>query len=216
MKNLKLPYWLDSRLRKKFSEIYSEISVGLLDENGKLIKSHKQVCRSYTENFLAFIYSFYANMLVTPGYGFTAPHTADNTIFDITSTEQVISAANFACTGPVTNASNGLVVGTGAVAPTPLTRALTSKIANGVGAGQLSYAAQQCVSGVTVLGNVSTMKLLRTFQNLSGAQITVKEVGLYTSLSATHFMILMDLLSPVYDIPIGQTLSLELATQITT
>lgn len=217
MKKIRLPYFLDSKIRKRFSELYSEFLIQVHDKNGNLIRENKQVCYSYNENFLSMIYSLYANLggdLVN--YGFTAPHTSPNSVFSIANIETTVNAAILASTGPSTNALNGLVVGTGVVAPTPAARALTAKINNGIAAGQLVYSQQQCVSGVTVLGNVSTMTLFRTFLNSSPGAITVTEVGLYSSLSPTHYMLLFDLLAPSQNIGVGQTLTLQLSTQITT
>lgn len=214
---MKLPYFIDSKLKKKFSQIYSELVISIHDKDGKIIRTNKQVCDSYTENFLAGIYAMFANLGSGGiGYGFTAPHTSANSIFSIINVENTMSAANFAATAPATNAVNGLVLGTGSVAPTPSSRALTSPITHGSGPGQLVYQAGQCLAGTTILGNVSSFVLLRSFTNSSASTITVREVALYSSLTATHFMLLMDLLSPAQDVLSLQTITIQLTTQLTT
>jgi len=74
--------------------------------------------------------------------------------------------------GPETDDSYGIVVGTGTKAPALDDYNLDAKITHGTGTGQLYYFA----TSIT-LGN-GYVETTRSFQNLSGADITINEVGL--------------------------------------
>ena len=66
----------------------------------------------------------------------------------------------------------GLLVGTGTTSPTRDDYALESKIAHGTGSGQLYY------YQTDVLYGSDYVEARRTFNNQSGADITINEVGL--------------------------------------
>jgi len=66
----------------------------------------------------------------------------------------------------------GLLVGTGTTSPTRTDYSLESKIPHGTGSGQLYYYACEVVHGDDYV------EVRRTFGNESGADITIKEVGL--------------------------------------
>jgi len=68
--------------------------------------------------------------------------------------------------------TEGIVVGTGATEPTRDDYALESKIPHGTGTGQLYYYANDIFYGSDYV------EARRTFANQSGADITVREVGL--------------------------------------
>ncbi|RLI87201.1 MAG: hypothetical protein DRP01_02525 [Archaeoglobales archaeon] len=70
------------------------------------------------------------------------------------------------------NDDGGLLVGTGTTEPTRDDYALESKIPHGTGAGQLYYYTTSIIHGPDYV------EVRRTFANQSGADITVREVGL--------------------------------------
>jgi|WetSurMetagenome_2_1015567.scaffolds.fasta_scaffold244258_1 hypothetical protein len=101
-------------------------------------------------------------------------------IRDVTNTlrEIAVSSLNFQVTSATGDDSYGILVGTGNTPPTISDYALQTKIAHGVGAGQL-----QC-GGVTFglpTSNLTTshFTVTRNFANGSGSPITVYEIGLY-------------------------------------
>jgi len=76
------------------------------------------------------------------------------------------------------NANFGIVIGTSNAANSTSTYALYSQIANGTLTGQMQYGATN-ITSATSSGNTVSFQLNRTFNNNSGASITVAEVGLY-------------------------------------
>ena len=92
----------------------------------------------------------------------------------------------------------GIVVGTGDTPVTADDYNLASKIAHGTGAGQLSYGAvtlyDPFVSDYTV-----KQRIARSFTNNSGADITVKEIGLIVKTSVDNYlvMIIRDVITPL-------------------
>jgi hypothetical protein len=72
----------------------------------------------------------------------------------------------------------GIQVGTGTTAVAIDQYALAGKIAHGAGTGQLQYGAMSVLTPPQTVGNKRQFTAARTFTNLSGADITVNEVGL--------------------------------------
>lgn len=219
MKKLKLPFWLEKTLCKQFSMMYVEMEFIIKNPNGKIISSHKQIGKSVNENFLSSFYTGVHNCGVTTAYGFTAPHTSYKSVFQNNSSEVLLPNANtnFYCIGVANNDQYGIVVGTGAPSILPNTRALTAKIAQGVGVGQLVHNQQQSALGVTVLGSQSSLILTRTFLNSSGGLINVAECGIQANI-ATAFPVLIyiDAISPTAAVNNLQTLTINITFQITT
>lgn len=92
--------------------------------------------------------------------------------------EVAVSSLNFQSTAVANDDSFGIVVGTGNTPPVINDYAMQTKVANGIGAGQLQY------GGVTFglpTSNVSTshFTVTRNFANASGNPITIYEIGLY-------------------------------------
>lgn len=71
----------------------------------------------------------------------------------------------------------GILVGTGSTAVTNDDYNIETKIAHGIGTGQLQYLGMQ-VEDTIVDGDVTTLTLKRLFTNASGATITINEVAL--------------------------------------
>lgn len=219
MKKIKLPYWIHSRLAKKFSQIYSELIITTKDEFGNIIKTHKQVCDSYLSNFAQITYLNFAGRVAggaAPPYGVTLPYSSYALIeslgFNIGYAVQYRIGE-----GLLGDCYSGIIVGTDNTAPTANDVKLGSLITHGVGVGQLQYGLQSSTNGVTTLANISSFSLTRTFVNNSGAAITVNEMGFCTFYSGTrYFLMLRDLLSPSQIVNNAQTLTIQLITQITT
>jgi len=108
----------------------------------------------------------------------------------------------------------GIVVGTGAVAPTISDYALGTLIAHGAGAGQLQYSA---VTFGAPASNATTSQLTitRNHANASGGNITVNEVGLYCRAwdgTPRYIMIIRDVTGGIV-VPNGQTLTVNYRPQ---
>lgn len=100
----------------------------------------------------------------------------------------------FKASSPSGNSDYGIVVGTGTNAVTVSDYALQTKIVTGSGAGQLSYQAQ-VVNSPVLAGSTVSFTLQRTFNNTSGGDITIQEVGLivYGVPYTWYFLIARDL-----------------------
>lgn len=122
---------------------------------------------------------------------------------------------NFDCAGGVGDLGRGVMVGTGATAPTIDDYRLEATIGHGSGAGQLQY------GGVT-FGlpasdpTTSQFTITRDFANASGGDITVNEIGLYVvgwDGGARYFMVIRDVIAGGIVVPNGQTLTVNYREQ---
>ena len=104
------------------------------------------------------------------------------------STQSFTKKAN--CMGAAGEDDIGIVIGTSNTAPTESSYALGSQIANGTGTGQMVYGAGVSTDNTSTTPKylfrprikpttgTATISYVRTFENTSGAAITVKEAGL--------------------------------------
>lgn len=117
--------------------------------------------------------------------------------------------------GAAGDTSYGIVVGTGAVAPTISDYALGALIAHGAGAGQLQYGAVTFGAPASD-ATTSQLTITRNFANASGGNVTVNEVGLYCrareSGNARYFCIIRDTTGGIV-VPNGQTLTVNYRPQ---
>ena len=104
-------------------------------------------------------------------------------------------------------ATKGIVVGTGNTAESFESYALATPIANGVGAGQMSYVLSEAMNESYDAGTkTKTNTLLRYINNNSGGEITVAEVGLIAQVNGPYShqpmaLISRDVLNPVVVVP---------------
>jgi hypothetical protein len=113
----------------------------------------------------------------------------------------------------------GIVVGTGAVAPTISDYALGTIIQHDAApptAGRLQYGAVT-FGAPSADATTSQMTITRNFANSSGGAITVNEIGLYCrayySAAAGYFMIIRDVIAGGIAVPPGQTLTVNYRPQ---
>jgi len=92
--------------------------------------------------------------------------------------EVAVSSLNFQSTAAANDDSYGSVVGTGNTPPTIDDFALPTKVANGVGAGQLQYGGVTFGLPTSNL-TISHFTVTRNFANASGNPIAIYEIGLY-------------------------------------
>ena len=99
-------------------------------------------------------------------------------------------AYGFTAVAAAADTTLGIVVGTGTNAVTVSDYALQTKIAHGTGASQLSY--QLMVFSAPVLaGSTVSFTMQRTYNNGSGGDITVQEVGLIIKSLANNFLFMI-------------------------
>jgi len=90
------------------------------------------------------------------------------------------SGGTMAVTAPSGNTSYGIVVGSGASAgstPSPSAPYLKAQIPQGTSSGQIEYGAVS-VSSVSQSGQTTSFTISRSFTNVSGATLTVTEIGI--------------------------------------
>jgi len=228
---------------KLHNNIDAYITIEVKDKNGNIIKRHKQRSHSFVSNFLSILASSLASSNnqsisnTTYGYfhrltnGDYAQYNPNAFWFNIVL--DLNDGAN--------DSSYGIVVGTGTATPTANDYNLQSQITNGTGNGQLIYGSHTITpapvsngtanyyittttptSGLLpVSGNTTSWQISRTFQNQSGASITVSEVGLiseiYYTTSEIYFVLLThDLLSSPITIPNGGVMAITYTISVTT
>ncbi len=119
----------------------------------------------------------------------------------------------------------GIVVGTGAVAPTISDYVLGALIAHGAGAGQLQYSIGTWGAPASD-ATTSQFTITRNFANASGGGITVNEIGLYVkaptgapwlassgSNTIRYFMTIRDVIAGGILVGNGQTLTINYRPQ---
>jgi len=187
--------------------LYYEIIVK--DKNGKTIKKFRRKSKSFVKNFAIMIRNLFVIPLNTYDSNSMVLDTAGiNRGYPYASSLSNKAMAVDAGTG---NDTYGIVVGTGTTSPTVDDVNLVSKIANGTATGQLSYGSTT-VEYVTTTATQSQFRIIRTFTNNSGANITVNEIGIivrWTDIGGTRYgLIIRDVITST-TIPAGSTLTVR-------
>ena len=208
------------------------LTVTVKDKDGKIIKQHKQRSHSFVSNFLALIaqamlnqYNNVSNFYGYKGAGGNVQFVSTDSTPGLTTIENFMTMLDSA-----NDSSYGIVVGTGTSPPTPNDYTMENEISNGTGTGQLVYGSHSVsppggtTSSPTLLtpsGNVTSFTVSRTFQNQSGASITVSEVGIFIKQYAQGgniitVLITHDLLSSAITIPNGGVMAITYTISVTT
>jgi len=186
--------------------IYYTITVR--DIKGKIIKRMRRRSRSFLIQFLEIMYIHHAQV----GSIDVTPISGGTDVWGNTA----VPMAN--CAAGETEA--GILVGTGTTAKSNTDYALATQIAHGTGSGQLSYGSQAFTQPAVVGANVDYV-LTRTFQNGSGASITVNEIGFAVGeataapTTTTGRLIIRDVLAAGVAVGNGQTLTVEYTIRTT-
>lgn len=188
-------------------------------ENGKEIYNNQfKVSDSLVGNFLvylycAFSYGNYGNYTLCTILGSTYNQrmtdvnlAGNKTIYNYAPKLDAVSS----------DVSYGIVFGTGSTGVSPSDLQLETKIANGTGAGQMSYGVSQGTVPPTISGSVTSFTIQRSATNNSGSPIAVSEVGIYVYLGGSIFNFYRDLISPAQTVPNLQTLTVQITFEITT
>lgn len=109
----------------------------------------------------------------------------------------------------------GIVVGTGTTAVTAADYALDTQIATGTGTGQMNYK-ETIVADVSVVGTQVKQSIVRTFENVSGATISIEEIGLVAKVKESaatydwyYVQMIKDLVGTAIDVPDGSSAIIE-------
>ena len=205
-----------------------EYEIEVKDRRGKVIKREKGESRSLLKNFVACLSAIMKGTPLTGG-GDTGTGGAEGTVKDLSGADQTIwggwRAADWnygggwpmAVNAPDDDDSYGIVVGKGDMPVTAEDYALDDKIAHGTASGQLDYGAHT-FEDVVVEDKVSKFRVSRTFTNLSGASVTVKEIGIIawnrfqqggSVQKNIKFLIVRDVLASPTTIPDGASLNVR-------
>jgi hypothetical protein len=172
--------------KKKIIEAYIEWE--LLDPKGRVVKRGRQPVKSFVKAWIMALYSNFAYASVT--------------VTDTGGTSRTETLYPVRVNAPAGNTAYGIVVGT---SDTPVTRddyKLGSQITHGSGSGQLMYSAMS-IDAPVAYGTGYLFRTMRVFTNNSGADITVKEIGLYIYNGVYYFCIIRDVLTTPVTIPNG-------------
>jgi hypothetical protein len=175
---------LGQELHIPISETFWELEVR--DKNGNIIQSLKQRSHSWVRNAYNHMFSQLAGKNAnygTFGPGYLNVKDTGGTIRQATApigqSAADVDGTSYGYRGPAGNDTYGIQVGSGTNPESFEDYMLQTKIANGVGAGQLSYIEQvgHAIAydvGTRVLSNA----MVRYFNNNSGGDIDVNEVAL--------------------------------------
>jgi len=209
----------------------SELSVALFNREGKLLREVRQPSRSFTKQFIGFLYSFHAYVdfsmpdisntarAVRGGYNFSHLQLAalgGGIMQMLRGTTPDGSAADCAT---IMGDHIGIQVGSNATAPTPTDYSMNTRIAHGQAVGQLVYAGCE-VEPPVISAPDATMLIRRYFTNKSGGSVIVREVGLYTigltgATTGFAFLICRDALATDITVLNNELLRVEYTMQVT-
>ena len=194
----------------------AEIIIERYNRRGQLLEKIKQKSRSFLKQFIQLIE--------------VQTNQSSKTVADITGTDRTVDEKdiNLFCTpgggyGYVDPTQRnvqveniGVVVGSGTTAVTPTDTKLETKITHGTGTGQLIHLG--CgLKPVVISGSDAYVDLVRFFENQSGGNVTVNEVGIYAlgSSSQYGFCICRDVLASSITVADGQLLKVRYRIKVT-
>lgn len=192
------------------------VNLAVFDKNGQEIELHELLSKSWTRNFYNMLFCLFTS---TPtsyfgaifGEGYLAMKQLAGTIFSSTS----YSMGDAAFIGPIGNTTRGIIVGTSDSAESLNSYILGALIANGTGSGQMSYLAQDATVASYDAGTKKmTGTMRRYFNNNSGADITVKEVGLISDYSIPKLLQNRDVLPSPVTVPNGGQLKVDYVIEL--
>jgi len=198
------------------------ITIIVKDKNGKTIYRKRMASKSWVGNIMGLISALLSG--VTTGtstvglyYGITRTDlvdtagTARGLLLCSPSSSYRLGAA-----APEGDTSFGIVVGTSDVPVSISQYNLLSPIPHGTGPGQLYYYTTMITS--LSKDNIWSLQISRTFGNLSGTDITVREVGLIILLTravSAHsaFLLARDVIPGGVIVPSGASLTVTYTIQ---
>jgi len=205
-----------------------EYEIEVKDRHGKVIKREKRESRSLLKNFLLGLMALMKGTVHTETQ-YNGTGGGEATVRDVTGADKTIwggyrdKVADYAggwpmaVNAPDDDDSYGIVVGKGDAPVSAEDYALDDQIPHGTEAGQLDYGTH-AFEDVVVEDKVSKLRISRTFTNLSGASVTVKEIGIIAwnrwqeggaVANNVRFLIVRDVLTSPTTIPDGASLNVR-------
>jgi len=184
------------------------ITLIVKDRNGKTIYRKRMASKSWVGNIMGLISALLGG--VTTGTSSVTVYcgTTRVDLVDVYGNSRGINL----CFGSssATVVSSLIVVGSGDTPVSLSDYKIVSEITSGSGSGQLVYGSVQVTS--LSRGDVWSVSISRTFTNLSGAPVTVKEVGLFIRLpistsTIVSFMFARDVIPGGITVPNGGVLT---------
>ena len=202
-------------------QIRATITFRITNPDGTIVREWTEPAHSLNTNFASIIYALW--------------NAGTIGVFDINGNSIVINGASggtMAITAPSGNDLYGIVIGSGASAgstPPPSAYKLSAQIPQGTSSGQIEYGAVT-LNSPTLSGQITSFTISRSFTNVSGATLTVTEIGLVVymtgfnmeqsgqppPLSSDYFMIAYDIPSSAINVQNGQTLTITYTFSVTT
>ena len=202
-------------------QVKAFLTFKITDANGTVIKEWTEPAHSLNSNFATIIWALW--------------DATSATLTDTGGTAISINGASggaWAVTAPSGNTSYGILIGSGATAggtPSPSLDNLVAQIPQGTSSGQIEYGAVS-VSSVSGSGQTTSFTISRSFTNVSGATLTVTEIGLavymtgfamtnvstHSTVTSDYFLIAYDIPSSAISVQNGQTLTITYTFSVTT
>jgi len=188
--------------------IYAEIVVK--DKKGVSTR-RRYKCNTYVKNFMMLQNAAFNIGAATVTQTNGASASAGALCYGL----YIICYGGWSPTAPQGDASYGIHIGTSDVGVSINDYNLGAQIAHGNGAGQL-YHYPTTLLDPAVDGNTVTQKISRGFMNNSGAEITVKEIGLVVKTNYFNLlvMIIRDVITPL-PIPDGGNATIDVLLKTT-
>jgi len=149
------------------------VGIQVHDKTGKEITSFERISHSFTQSAFQNLSSIYTK---SPAF---IPAVSIRDLAGVLKTSNMVdldAVGDWADAPDAAVDDYGVLVGTSATAWAWAQYVLQAKIAHGNGAGELAYGACS-VSDVEDTGLPAKLTLQRSFDNNSGAEITVREIG---------------------------------------
>ena len=197
-------------------QIRATITFKITDANGTVIKEWTEPAHSLNYNFGLFMDALWGSTTVS------MTNTAGNGI-----SVNGASGGTLAVTAASGNTAYGIVIGSGASAgstPSPTLYNLVAQIPQGTSSGQIEYGAVS-VSSVSQSGQTTSFTISRSFTNVSGATLSVTEIGLVALIAGwnmgaysggTYTLISYDIPSSAISVQNGQTLTITYTFSVST
>ncbi len=157
------------------------LTIIVRDSEGRVVKVHRQRSHSPTANFIGLM------LPLTYFNNTNSSYTLTNTGGSTYSYKPAISKSAYCIQYPNPSSSRPtylvmIQVGSGQQSNPYSAYSLAAPIANGSGTEQLVYGQPSVPSNITVSGSEAYFTISQTFNNNSGATITITEVGIILNL----------------------------------
>ena len=179
-------------------------SVVVRDRHGKIVSRERHRSRSFLKQWNQFGY------IQVTGASLAVRDTSG-----VLGSSEGPNAMNFRLSSSGIGADyEGLVIGTGNTAVAIDDYAMEAQIMEGAGAGQMNYQACTIAESVVSAPNCGFI-VSRAFVNNSGADITVRESGLYMNCAAARCCGVRDVFETPQAVPNGGSLSVNYTLRVT-